>query len=191
MSLGSLKNGGNDKKNEKWHDSLTLLPVRLDVRALVSKFWLHQPVGINREWFILLDALHAHFDLSTVKEFTIEANPDDLTPSYLQLLKKMPVNRLSIGVQSFEDAHLKWMNRAHNASEALSCIKNAQEIGISNISIDLIYGLPNLEEETWRSNLKKAFDLKITHLSSYCLTIELKTVFVLIGLTKKISKILK
>jgi oxygen-independent coproporphyrinogen-3 oxidase len=131
----------------------------------------------EKEWFILLDSLHAHFDLSQVKEFTIEANPDDLTPSYLQLLKKMPVNRLSIGVQSFEDAHLKWMNRAHNATEAFNCIKNAQDIGLSNISIDLIYGLPDLEEATWKSNLQKAFDLNVTHLSSYCLTIEPKTVF--------------
>jgi oxygen-independent coproporphyrinogen-3 oxidase len=131
----------------------------------------------EKEWHHMIDALHKNFDLSHVKEFTVEANPDDLTSQYLQMLQQLGVNRLSIGVQSFNDEHLKWMNRAHNASEALHCIQHAQNIGLSNISIDLIYGIPGMDDITWKRNLQQAFDLNISHLSSYCLTIEPQTVF--------------
>ncbi len=131
----------------------------------------------SNELDLILNTLYKEFDLSAVKEFTIEANPDDLDSDHLNYLKQTPINRLSIGIQSFNDADLKYMNRAHKASEAINCIKKAQDIGLSEISIDLIYGIPGMSLEKWQDNLATAFSLQIQHLSSYCLTIEPKTVF--------------
>lgn len=131
----------------------------------------------SNELDLILNTLYKEFDLSAVKEFTIEANPDDLDSNHLSYLKQTPINRLSIGIQSFHDADLKYMNRAHKASEAINCIKKAQDLGFSEISIDLIYGIPGMSIEKWEDNLATAFSLQIQHLSSYCLTIEPKTVF--------------
>jgi oxygen-independent coproporphyrinogen III oxidase len=131
----------------------------------------------SNELDLILNTLYKEFDLSAVKEFTIEANPDDLDSDHLNYLKQTPINRLSIGIQSFNDADLKYMNRAHKASEAINCIKKAQDTGLSEISIDLIYGIPGMSLEKWQDNLATAFSLQIQHLSSYCLTIEPKTVF--------------
>jgi oxygen-independent coproporphyrinogen-3 oxidase len=130
-----------------------------------------------RELDIIFNTLHKAFDLSAIKEFTLEANPDDLNSNFLNYLKKSPINRLSIGIQSFNDTDLQFMNRAHKAEEAINCIKTAQNIGFNNISIDLIYGIPGMNLERWHQNLATAFSLHIQHLSSYCLTIEPKTVF--------------
>ncbi|MFB6455741.1 radical SAM family heme chaperone HemW [Chitinophaga sp. Hz27] len=120
----------------------------------------------------ILDRLRTHFTIAEDAEITLEANPDDLDPAKLQELKALGINRLSIGIQSFHEADLKWMNRAHNAQQAEDCIKNAQEAGFQNITIDLIYGGPGLSDEGWEYNVKKAIAFGIPHLSCYALTVE-------------------
>ncbi|HEY0751804.1 MAG TPA: radical SAM family heme chaperone HemW, partial [Chitinophagaceae bacterium] len=107
-------------------------------------------------------------------EITLEANPDDLTKEKLEGWKKAGINRLSIGVQSFYQEELQWMNRAHNAQQALESILLAKEY-FENITIDLIYGSPLLTDEMWKSNVDKAISLNIPHLSCYALTVEEKT----------------
>jgi len=124
----------------------------------------------------VLEHLYKNFTINKEAEITLEANPDDLTPNKLGDLKKVSINRLSIGIQSFFDEDLKWMNRAHNAEQASIVVKNAQDKGFENITIDLIYGTPTLSNENWTENLQRTFDLKIKHISAYCLTIEPKTV---------------
>jgi oxygen-independent coproporphyrinogen-3 oxidase len=123
----------------------------------------------------LFEELQHHFDLAPDAEITMEVNPDDLNALSLKTLSESPVNRLSIGIQSFREEDLKRMNRAHDSKQASLSVKAAQEVGFSNISIDLIYGLPGLNEQDWRSNLHKAFDLNVQHISSYCLTVEPQT----------------
>ena len=108
-------------------------------------------------------------------EITLECNPDDLSKDKLIALKEIGINRLSIGVQSFNDMDLIWMNRSHNADESEDCIKMAQQVGFENITIDLIYGLPNQTTDDWEKNLKKMFKYNIQHFSAYALTIENKT----------------
>lgn len=120
------------------------------------------------------------YQLHLVKEnaeITLEANPDDLNIRYLEELFKSKINRLSIGIQSFSDDDLKLMNRRHTSKQAIETIKEAQKIGFKNISIDLIYGLPNMTTAKWENHLNKAFDLNIQHISSYHLTYEPRTVF--------------
>jgi oxygen-independent coproporphyrinogen-3 oxidase len=106
---------------------------------------------------------------------TLEANPDDLDAEKIRGLRKAGINRLSIGVQSFRDADLRYMNRVHTASQAEASVKRAQDAGIANISIDLIYGVPGLDKSAWKNNLKQAFALAVPHLSCYALTVEEKT----------------
>lgn len=121
--------------------------------------------------------LSENFDLSDLKEVTLEANPDDLSAKKLDFLRKnTPINRLSVGVQSFYDKDLQLMNRAHDANEAEKCIILAQEYGFSNITIDLIYGSNSTTHVMWKENLKKAVSLNIPHISSYALTVEDKTI---------------
>jgi len=108
-------------------------------------------------------------------EITLEANPDDITKSALADWKKLGINRLSIGLQSFNDAELKWMNRAHTAAESEASVKLAQDAGFDNISIDLIYGSKFQTELSWKHTLQTAIDLNTQHISSYNLTIEAKT----------------
>ena len=108
-------------------------------------------------------------------EITLEANPDDLSLEKLQSLRNSPVNRLSIGIQSFAEEDLRYMNRAHNAHEARTCIENALAIGFDNLTLDLIYGAPTTSHEQWARNLDTIFQYPIPHLSAYCLTVEPKT----------------
>jgi oxygen-independent coproporphyrinogen-3 oxidase len=122
----------------------------------------------------IIDAITSNFSISENPEITLEANPDDLTKDVILQLSKSPINRLSIGVQSFFEEDLKLMNRAHNASEALSSIKEASRY-FDNISIDLIYGIPGMSKERWQENLKIALSLKVPHLSCYALTVEPRT----------------
>ncbi|MDR1023058.1 MAG: radical SAM family heme chaperone HemW [Prevotellaceae bacterium] len=110
-------------------------------------------------------------------EFTVELNPDDVTPEYLLRLRGMGVNRVSIGVQSFFDDDLQRLNRRHTAQQAVSSVALAQKAGFGNISVDLMYGLPCMDTERWRSNLETVFSLGIQHLSAYALTIEERTPF--------------
>ena len=123
----------------------------------------------------LFHKLQANFTISKNVEVTFEANPDDLTKSYLYSLKKTPVNRLSIGVQSFFNNDLKYLNRVHSADQAYNSIKEAQHAGFQNLSIDLIYGIPTLSEINWQKNLEVFFSLNLPHLSAYALTVEPKT----------------
>ena len=108
-------------------------------------------------------------------EITLEANPDDLTLEKIKELADSPINRLSIGVQSFSEADLKFMNRAHNSCEAIDCIKNAKKMGFENLTIDLIYGTPTMTDEQWEANMNQVFEFEIPHLSCYCLTVEPNT----------------
>ena len=122
----------------------------------------------------IIYTIYNHYHVISSPEITLEANPDDLTTKYLKDLESSPVNRLSIGVQSFRDQDLKLMNRAHNSSEAHKCLVEARTI-FDNISIDLIYGIPGLSTEDWEHNIKKALSYDIPHISSYALTVEPNT----------------
>lgn len=123
----------------------------------------------------LIEEIYSNFDVTLQPEITLEANPDDLGLVKLRELRKTAVNRLSIGVQSFFDEDLRWMNRAHVATEAETAIKRAQDFGLENITIDLIYGYPLLSDEKWVSNIQNALDFEIPHISSYSMTVEPKT----------------
>ena len=122
----------------------------------------------------IIDTIYNHYQVISSPEITLEANPDDLSYTYLKDLDSSPVNRLSIGVQSFRDQDLKLMNRAHNSSEAHKCLVEARTI-FDNISIDLIYGIPGLSTEDWEHNIEKALSYDIPHISSYALTVEPNT----------------
>lgn len=120
----------------------------------------------------VFDAIHKYHSLAANTEITLEANPDDLTNQKLKDLSKTAINRLSIGTQSFFEEDLKWMNRAHTAQEAKTCIQAAQDQGFDNLTIDLIYGTPTLTNKMWEQNIQTAIELNIAHLSCYCLTVE-------------------
>lgn len=123
----------------------------------------------------LIDEVLKYYSFASDIEVTLEANPDDLGKEFLKGISNSAVNRLSIGTQSFFEEDLKLMNRAHSASEAESSIKRAQDFGLENISIDLIYGSPTSNMEIWKHNLNKTIALEIPHISSYALTVEPKT----------------
>jgi oxygen-independent coproporphyrinogen-3 oxidase len=122
-----------------------------------------------------LQVLYENFPVAVDAEITMEANPDDVSVENVQAWKSLGVNRLSIGIQSFFEEELRWMNRAHNAAQARDCIENSYAAGIHNLSIDLIYGSPLLTDEMWEYNVKTATDYTIKHLSCYALTVEEKT----------------
>ena len=123
----------------------------------------------------LIDEVLKYFSFNSDIEITLEANPDDLDKAFLRGIADSPINRLSIGTQSFFEEDLKLMNRAHSALEAESSIKRAQDFGLENISIDLIYGSPTSSLEIWKDNLNKTIALEVPHISSYALTVEPKT----------------
>ncbi len=120
----------------------------------------------------ILETIGKFHEIDKNTEFTLEANPDDLSKKKLIELAETPINRLSIGIQSFFDEDLKFMNRAHNAAEANDAILFAKELGFHDISIDLIYGSPTTSHEMWEKNLEKTFGFGIPHISSYCMTVE-------------------
>lgn len=119
----------------------------------------------------LLQTIFRQYDCQ-IEELTLEANPEDLSKDYLTALKQLGVNRLSIGIQSFDDADLKRMNRRHTAQTAIDMVQLAQQVGFDNISIDLIYGLPDQTLEGWERNLQQAITLNVQHISAYSLTFE-------------------
>jgi oxygen-independent coproporphyrinogen-3 oxidase len=123
----------------------------------------------------ILDALRTYFPVTADAEVTLEANPDDIEPARLQAWKAAGINRLSIGVQSFFEEELRWMNRVHSAAHARDCIEHSLAAGFTNLSIDLIYGSPLLSDEGWRQNVDIATGYKIPHLSCYALTVEERT----------------
>jgi oxygen-independent coproporphyrinogen-3 oxidase len=124
----------------------------------------------------ILNAIRKIHSVEPGAEITLEANPDDLDIQKLTELKQACINRLSIGIQSFHEDELKWMNRSHTAEQSVASVKNAKELGFDNITIDLIYGSKFQDMDSWKYNLQKAFDLDVQHISAYNLTIEEKTV---------------
>lgn len=123
----------------------------------------------------IFNTLTQCFSISSDAEITIEANPDDLNAKKIAELRQLPVNRFSIGIQSFFEEDLIWMNRAHNADEAGDCIKRSQDAGFENLSIDLIYGYPLLTDTKWLRNIEKAIEFQTPHISAYSLTVEPRT----------------
>jgi oxygen-independent coproporphyrinogen III oxidase len=119
--------------------------------------------------------LSKYFLFDDSAEITLEANPDDLTPEKLKALHHTPVNRLSIGIQSFQPNDLKYMNRVHNPQQAMQAIQNAQSTGFKNITADLIYGTPGMSDQQWEKNILTLIKLGIPHISAYSLTVEKKT----------------
>lgn len=122
----------------------------------------------------LIETVYQNYTVIDQPEITLEANPDDLTTTTIHRLAQSKVNRLSIGIQSFGEEDLKMMNRAHNAQEAITCLQEAVRY-FDNISIDLIYGIPNLSNERWLENIQRILDLGIPHISCYALTVEERT----------------
>ena len=135
----------------------------------------------------LIQTIYTLYSVNEDAEITVECNPDDLTGPKLSSYKKIGVNRLSIGVQSFADADLKFMNRSHNAKETIKSIELAKKVGFENITIDLIYGLPNQTLKQWQKNLHIMFSLGIQHFSAYALTIEEKTALYHLVKNKKLE----
>lgn len=124
----------------------------------------------------LLSTVYAHYKASAVKEITLECNPDDCSEDRLAAWKAVGVNRLSIGIQSFTDDQLTWMNRTHTADEGLKAVERAITAGFDQLTVDLMYGLPDLSQQAWLEQLNRVIGLGVNHISAYCLTIEEKTV---------------
>jgi len=135
----------------------------------------------------IMDSIYKHYNITENPEVTLEANPDDISFESVKSWKNQGINRLSIGLQSFNQNVLNWMNRAHNVAQSLSCIPIAKEAGIENISIDLIYGLPDSTLEDWENEIDRAIHLNVQHISAYCLTIEKKTALASWIQTKKMN----
>ena len=141
------------------------------------------------ELMAIFEKLYHTFEINPDAEITLEANPDDINVAIMQYWKKTGVNRLSIGVQSFFESDLQWMNRAHDAVQALNSIKIAQDQSLHNISIDLIYGTPTLPDNNWEKNVGQAIALGIPHLSCYALTVEPGTALNKMIIQKKVENI--
>ncbi len=124
------------------------------------------------EWQIIFDNLRSNFDFTQLEEITVEVNPDDVTQEYIKGLHQLGVNRVSMGIQSFHDAHLRKMNRRHNAKQAQEAIRILKESSINNVSIDLIYGLPYMSWDEWNQNIDLAIEADVQHISAYHLTFE-------------------
>lgn len=120
----------------------------------------------------LLDTIHSNFDTSQLTEITLETNPDDISEPSISNWKNAGINRLSIGLQSFKESDLKWMNRAHNVREAYNCVDLAVKNEIDNLTVDLIYGLPGLTNEEWVRHIETVIKMGVRHISAYCLTVE-------------------
>ena len=137
----------------------------------------------------ILDAIYRYFPVVTHPEITLEANPDDLSGGYIASLTTLPVNRVSIGVQSFDDRELHLLNRRHTAQEAIDAVNRCKEAGFSNIGIDLLFGLPDQSSETWIHSIDKAIELDVPHLSAYNLTYEEGTAIYQMKQKKEINSV--
>lgn len=134
------------------------------------------PSQLQQKHFLqIFHSINENFQIISDAEITIEANPDDLSTEYIEMLTKLPFNRLSIGIQSFDDNDLKLLNRRHSAQKAIDAVKNCQQMGFKNISIDLMYGITNQTMQVWQKNLRKAIDLNVQHISAYHLIYEEQT----------------
>ena len=162
---------------EKMCDEITLRSDYLEEKRIGSiYFGGGTPSLLNSvELQLIFAALRKNFDFDKRAEITLEANPDDVTIDKIEQWKGLGVNRFSIGLQSFKAQDLQWMNRAHKVEDGFAAVNLLQAQGIDNISVDLIYGLPNLSEQEWEQHLQHVIKLKVPHISSYCLTIEKKT----------------
>ena len=175
FSVASIKN--KDKFLEALLHEIDLQTNYLNSEAIETIYFgggtpsLLSAMEINQ----IIDKLAKVHSIIQEPEITLEANPDDLGKEKIAALNNTPINRLSIGVQSFFDQDLKYLNRVHTAEEALTSVKLASDSGFSNLSIDLIYGIPTLTEENWQRNLKTFFSMNLPHLSAYALTVEPKT----------------
>lgn len=141
----------------------------------------------NDEINFLISEVYKNYKVSENPEITLEANPDDLSSERILELSKSPINRLSIGIQSFYEEDLKMMNRAHNSVEAKKCLEEATKY-FDNISLDLIYGIPGMTDEMWKQNIETALSFGIPHISSYALTVEPKTALSKLIQTGKIAE---
>ena len=142
----------------------------------------------ERQFSRLSEILRKNFDLQAVEEFTVEANPDDITPEKLALWRSCGVNRLSIGVQSFCDKHLKWMRRRHDSAAASRAFLLAREAGFSNISLDLIFGYAGLSMREWEASVEEALSLGPEHISCYQMMLEEGTPLTLLAEAGKYSE---
>lgn len=131
----------------------------------------------EEELNLILNTLYKYYNIELDVEITFEANPDDLTLETLKSFKNIGINRLSLGIQSFDNTVLKFLNRPHSAEVAIQSFLLARQAGFSNVSVDLIYAIPGQAPEVWKKNIQQALDLNPEHISSYALTIENKTVF--------------
>ena len=143
----------------------------------------------SKDFERIFNAIHRLFDVSHCSEITLEANPDDMTPEYVTSLCSFPFNRISMGVQSFKEEDLRFLNRRHNREQALRAVELCKENGLSNISIDLIYGLPGQTLEEWESNLDRTIRLDIPHISAYHLIYEEGTALYKLKEAGKISPV--
>ena len=165
---------------EEWLDALLLElktePVFLGTERPVLRtvyFGGGTPSQLSfNEFEQIFSSIEANFDLSACEEITLEANPDDLTPSYIAMLRRLPFNRISIGVQSFNDTELRAINRRHTASAAAEVVLECSRQGFSNISLDLMYGLPGQTVESFLDSVRQAVSLPVKHISSYSLSWE-------------------
>ncbi|NGM62415.1 radical SAM family heme chaperone HemW [Sphingobacterium sp. SGG-5] len=159
------------------HKEIELRSDYLEDRSVQSIYFgggtpsILQPEEIQK----LIDSIAIRFDVTPDAEITLEANPDDLDIHQVKALRATPINRFSIGIQSFYEEDLRWMNRAHNAQDADASIKRVQDAGFANITCDLIYGYPLLTNEKWATNMSKLIELQVPHVSSYAMTVEKRT----------------
>jgi len=130
---------------------------------------------LRKELRNLMEAVRKQFQILPGAETTYEANPDDMNEETLPFWREQGINRLSIGIQSFRDEDLGWMNRSHSVAQAIKGIALARKVGFSNFSVDLIYGIPGMDDDAWRANLEKAIALEVPHVSAYALTVEPRT----------------
>ena len=160
------------------------------VDAIVQEIWLtrdHLPTTklaslyfgggtpsllTDRQLGKIMDTVHKQYQMSTVAEITLEANPDDINLKKVSMWKALGINRLSVGIQSFFDKDLEAMNRSHNGVHATRCVEDARAGGIETLSIDLIYGAHTTTKDMWLANIQKALQLEVNHISAYCLTVE-------------------
>ena len=129
----------------------------------------------EKELSVLLETVYDSFGVEPLVEITLEANPENVSEENVKNWKSIGINRLSIGLQSFKNDDLRWMNRGHNSEANIKSIGIAKRLGFDNLSVDLIYGLPGLKNEEWLSFLQKVLEMEVNHISAYCLTIEDKT----------------
>jgi oxygen-independent coproporphyrinogen-3 oxidase len=159
------------------HSELLLRKSELGENAIESVYFGGGTPSLllSNELEAFLTRIHTNFNVLDTAEITLEANPDDITEANCSAWHSLGINRLSIGLQSFRENDLTWMNRSHSSLEAEHCVSIAQAAGFTNISVDLIYGLPDLSLEEWDAHIERVLDMKIQHISAYCLTVEKKT----------------